>query len=87
MAEKYLMPINTDSHYHDPQTGILKYKDEFEDDQKIELQRDLKLQIDITMNKIKAVNLDLKDKETSKLIKSFMCLWNQVSMGLIEFGD
>jgi hypothetical protein len=39
----------------------LKYKDEFEDDQKIEKQRDLKLQIDITLNKIKAVNLDLKD--------------------------
>ena len=43
MAEKYLMPINTDSHYHDPQTGILKYKDEFEADQKIERQRDLQL--------------------------------------------
>lgn len=87
MAEKYLMPINQDSHYHDPQTGLLKYKDEFEEDQKIEKERDRKLQLAITLNKIKAVNLDLKDQETSKLIKQFMKLWNQVSMSLIEFSD
>ena len=43
MAEKYLMPLNEDFHYHDPQTGNLKHKDEFEADQKIEVERDLQL--------------------------------------------
>ena len=42
------MPLHKLPFYHDPQTGILKFKDNFCEDQKIEKKRDLELQKQIT---------------------------------------
>ena len=60
MSVKYSkLPLHDQSHYHDPQTGLLKFKDNFEQDQVIERQRDKKLMRDITLHKIDNVDVEL----------------------------
>ena len=50
---KYKMPRHELDYYHDPQTGLLKLKENFEQDKIRENQRDFELQRNICEAKIK----------------------------------
>ena len=52
LPEKYKFPKHSLNYYHDPQTGHLKMKENFEKDQELERQRDKELMKEITKHKI-----------------------------------
>ena len=70
-------------YYHDPQSGILKHKQNFEADKMLDINRDLDLQLKITLEKIKSNSLEeVQDPETRKKMRKFMFHWNKAAFDL-----
>lgn len=89
MAQKYNMGVSDYGqllYYHDPCTGILKFKENFEKDLKIEQLRSKELSKQITFQKISDIRIDLPPSDlgtnfdTGLHMKHFMKLWNTISI-------